>query len=88
MALLQTRGRALTDIALHCFAEKRRWYEWLPVLGDCWLRRRLRGKWRPGHVRQDFEADPSHRRRGTATSDSARAADALACSRTTKGKGE
>ena len=47
MALIQTRGRALTRIALCCFAEKRRWYEYLPVLGDLWLRRRIKNKWRP-----------------------------------------
>lgn len=40
------RGRALTNIALCCFNERRRWWEWLPVLGDRWLRRRLRNKWR------------------------------------------
>ena len=47
VALIQTRGRALTRIAFCCFAEKRRWYEYLPLVGDNLLRRRLRGKWRP-----------------------------------------
>jgi hypothetical protein len=50
MGLTQARGRALTRIALCCFAEKRRWYEYLPVLGDTWLRRRIKNKWRPVHT--------------------------------------
>ena len=44
--LKQVRGRDLSRIAWCCFAERRRWWEWMPLLGDRWLRHRLRRKWR------------------------------------------